>query len=221
MRCTTSVSLAAGLVVAAFQLQAQVTPGNGNGGIGDPSAAAGSPSAQTYSIRDIEHLNYYSGSVNFTIPLASVSGRGSAVHPIFIPIQRQWFVTTLTDDYGDVWYEPESSGSGYWQPTNRGLGTVGIQSIGKYPGACYQQDQWGNYWYVNGGPYVTYVIWTQPDGTQTILTDTKYNGQPQGANGCPPTNVQNRGRIFRSTDGSGVTFTSTADIVDNSQPHNP
>jgi len=70
----------------------------GYGGIGDPAVAPGNPRT-SYALSGIDHVNYYSGSVNFTIPLTTIGGRGTVSSRFTIPIQRQWAVTSVEGVY--------------------------------------------------------------------------------------------------------------------------
>jgi hypothetical protein len=82
------------------------------------------------------------------------------------------------------------------------------------PQACLVNGQSLDY-----GPYVTRMDFVAADGTQTILRDVKYDGQPQGANvtncnavaGYTPVD---RGKIFASSDGSDLVFVADQDVYD-------
>jgi hypothetical protein len=66
-----TIGLVAVVLLACGELFAQ----SGVGAIGDPAIAPGNPRT-SYALSGIDHLNYYSGSVNFTIPLTTIGGRG-------------------------------------------------------------------------------------------------------------------------------------------------
>jgi hypothetical protein len=61
-------------LTAAIASQGQVAPGAGYGGIGDPSISQGSPQVSSYGYGVVDHVNYYNGSVNLTLPLVSIWG---------------------------------------------------------------------------------------------------------------------------------------------------
>ena len=172
-----------------------------------PRLAPGSP-ASSYALSGLDHINYYNGLLNTEIPVLTIGGRGSASRTITIPIQRQWSVDNTVNGYA-----PDTT---QW-PIQAGLytsGYISIQSVSTTNDACYSNGQW-----LGGGPFVTYVVWTSFDGTQTILKDTKSNGQEQGAgvNSCSTLQgyaQYDRGRVFRATDGSDLMFVSDADVVD-------
>lgn len=186
-------------------LQAQAPEGNA---LGDPAVAPGSP-ASSYALSGLDHINYYNGLLNTDVPVLTMGGRGSASRTITIPIQRQWSVENL----GGGNYAPESPN---W-PILSGLytsGYISIQSLAAVDDACETDGQ-----PQAGGPFVTYVVWTGFDGTQTILKDTKSNGQEQGAgvDNCAALQTYtqyDRGRVFRATDGSDLMFVSDSDITD-------
>ncbi|HXE12684.1 MAG TPA: hypothetical protein VN633_11220, partial [Bryobacteraceae bacterium] len=176
------------------------------GGIGDPAVAPGSP-ASSYALNGLDHINYYTGSLNTAIPILTIGGRGGASRTITIPIQRQWWV----DNAGS--YLPGSA----LRPNMGGLytsGYISLMNVSATNDACYD----GSYW-LGGGPFVTYVVWTGFDGTQTILKDTKSDGQEQGAGVDSCADLQgytqyDRGKIFRATDGSDMVFVADYDVID-------
>ena len=177
--------------------------------IGDPAAAPGSP-ATSYALSGVDQVNRYNGKVNVSIPLVTIGGRGAVARTISIPIQRGWTVVSVSSGI----YTPVT-GSGYIG----GLYTSGYMSVVSTGGnswACYDTNS--QQWKL-AGPYVTYVVWTGYDGTQTYLVDTNSNGQPKGANVVDAPRWSsytqyNRGRTFVSQDGSGLTFVADQDVID-------
>ena len=196
------------LGVSAMALQGQVAPGAGYGGIGDPAGAPGDP-ATSYALSGLDHVNLYSGSVNLTIPALSIGGRGTVGRNIIIPIQRQWTVTNAGGSFTPF--------SGQWPliSGNYTSGTISIETHSTNANGC----QVGGQYYALG-PITTYVVWRGADGSETVLTDTKYNGQPLDSNltSCGQVatySYGDRGTVFRSTDGTDLTYVSNADILDN------
>src|SRR6185437_2813466 len=166
---------------------------SGSTNVGDPAVSPGSPAA-SYTLSGIEHINYYSGLVDITIPTYVVGGRGSASVPVVIGVQRQWTVDPSNSPYTNQ-FAPQLC---FFGPLNTPA-SLSIASTALYSGAC------------GSGPYTTYLIYTASDGTQTMLRDTASNGQPQ----CPSgSGYANRGRIFQSSDGTNLTFVSNSDILD-------
>jgi hypothetical protein len=66
------------------------------------------------------------------------------------------------------------------------------------------------------GPYVLYLQVAAPDGTQVILRDMRYNGQPQGPSTCSlPFNPIDIGTVFQSSDGTNLTFVASSEVYIN------
>ncbi|MEO7144616.1 MAG: hypothetical protein ABI165_14050, partial [Bryobacteraceae bacterium] len=70
---------------------------------------------------------------------------------------------------------------------------------------------------------MTWIVWHAPDGSETVLVDTAFNGQPQSSsvNTCGQLSTYqpaNRGKVFRSYDGSYLTFVAAQDVPDGSGP---
>ena len=191
-----SLSLAA-ILIAGSSLHAQTPVSSGWGGIGDPSALPGDPTS-SYALDSVDHVNYYSGSVNVAIPLITFGGRGTVAKGNAVPIQRQWSV-----------YE-DSPNTALWNYMG-GRYTSGFISVGSSsPNPTYCLNTSANSYY--GSQATTYITWNGYDGSQTILTDTKYAGQPQDPDSsCNPAD---RGTVFRSTDGSDLMFVASADVHD-------
>ena len=202
--CCLSIAVASSSIVLG-----QVSPSAGYGGIGDPAGAPGSPQS-SYALGSIDHVNYYNGSVNFTLPLLTIGGRGTVSRNIVTPVQRQWEADLIGGSYAPSptqaqAFEGGSYTSGYLQFFTKSQNTSYCQTNGNFAGYL--------------GPLVTYGVWTAYDGTQTILTDTKYNGQPldstlQSCSQLATYSYADRGKIFRSTDGTDLTFIANADVMD-------
>lgn len=195
-----------GLIICAALLtasgaQAQISGTAGYGGIGDPATAPGAPS-QSYSLSAIDNINYYNGLVNITIPAYTVGGRGSAVVPAVIAVQKQWAVENSGGVSSPV--SPEQAPSLSFFGASIGSQVLSEVTTATPLSAC-----------PAGQAFTSYMVFTFPEGTQTILRDLVYNGQPQ----CPSGSAGNltyadRGRIFQSSDGTDLTFISNVDIVD-------
>lgn len=184
------------LLLSAIPIQAQTGVDAGYGSIGDPSQLLGNP-ASSYALSGIEHLNYYTGSLNVAIPILTIGGRGTVATTIKVPIQRRW---SVIDGY------PSSHLGVAIQYTP---GNISFSTSSPDPNYyCYNSATNT----VNENQATSYIVWQAYDGTQTYLTDTKYNGQPRNPDAsCQPAN---RGRVFKSTDGTNLEFISDRDIFD-------
>ena len=131
-----------------------------------------------------------------------------------LPIQQRWSVHTLIDR--------ESGGQSYVAEANPitpdlSPGHLTIESASAYPGSCYNQFSQPHYF--DGGPFVTRVVWTAADGSQTTLVDELTGGESRGPSDCfaiAAANYQltNRQRRFRSRDCSNIEFIANSDIYD-------
>ncbi len=183
-----------------------------NAGIGDPAAAPGTP-ASSYALSGIENVNLYNGNLDVTIPVMNITGRGSASKSVVVPIQRRWNADNTGSSYAPDGWSDEAIAPYYT------AGHVEVVRATGTPNACLSQDQNGQYYYQGLGPFTTYIVWTSGLGTQSILYDMAYNGQSQGATitQCSQLSTYqytDRGRVFRSVDGTDLTFIGDADVLD-------
>lgn len=192
----------------AFSTLATITAWAQTGGIGNPGEAPGTP-AQSYALSGIDHVNYLNGNLDVSIPVLAIGGRGGASSAVSVPIERHW-----TADNSDGVYSP---GTNNW-PTLApayALGDLYLSPYSANPYGCYLGGgSWAGF-----GPFTTNIVWTNGNGTQTILYDTLYNGEKKGADlqSCaqvPGYPYTNRGRTFRSMDGTDLTFVADADVYD-------
>ena len=135
-------------------------------------------------------------------------GRSEAARSISLPIQTQWTVdpTTLAPTL-NISTQPASNG----YETYSGGGWAQVQTTSA-------NWIWCGSYYVPTSNVLTWVVWTAPDGTQTLLADDATNGQPAaGSGGSCSYTFTDRGRSFHSYDGSSLTFLADSDITDNTQ----
>ena len=161
-------------------------------------------------ISEIENINYFTGRVNISIPLASISGRGNVGYPINANISSPgWstYVEQVPDNSGTTQPQLFSqfgnvgaiSGSGGFEITSKM--SIGYSDTTRCYGTPYYQRS------------VTKMYVRMPDGTEYELRDTLTDGQPMSMTAC---NVyRNRGRTFISKDGSNIKFVSDIDVYDN------
>lgn len=190
-----------------------------NSGPLSPALAIVTP-ASSYALSGIDRVNYYNGSLSVQIPLVTVGGRGNAAMALSIPINRQWLVQELYNN-GAISYTPETWASAVMS-LNYTPGYVTMSASSANPDGCIVSDPYGGYW-VGLGPFLTWLVWHGSDGSQTVLVDAVYNGQPQSADiaQCYQLNSYqpaNRGRVFKSYDGSNLVFVATQDVLDTNLP---
>jgi RHS repeat-associated protein len=184
-----------------------------------PSLAIATP-ASSYALSGIDKVNYYNGSLSMQLPVTTVGGRGKATSMLSIPISRQWLVQ-----------EVYNNGSISYVPTTATLSYVGINYTPGYlmqsassanPDSCIVSDSYGLHW-AGLGPYLTWLVWHGADGSQSVLVDAAYNGQPQSASITTCTQLNSyqpadRGRVFNSYDGSNLVFVASQDVYDTYLP---
>src|SRR5262245_54037787 len=69
-------------------VSAQQTGADGTTPLGiSPGAPAGS-----YPLSDFDNVNLFNGSLNFSLPLVKVGGRGTATYPLTVRIDQKWLV---------------------------------------------------------------------------------------------------------------------------------
>lgn len=160
-----------------------------------PGAPAGS-----YPVSGFESINYFSGSLNFSLPLLNVRGRGDAHTTVALTIDQHWSMVNATSQGGVPVFNP-------WTPLTVGYGP------GIFTGrAVVQGTPCGIGFIVNRS--LTRFTFTDPNGTETEFRDTLWDGQP-GSTACVLVTAGfYRGTEFVSNDGSAASFTSAEAIRD-------
>jgi RHS repeat-associated protein len=167
-----------------------------------PGAPAGS-----YPLSDFDNVNLFNGSLNFSLALVRVGGRGGTGYPITLRLDQKWQVAMEKSEEPppiNIYY-PQA---GWWSD----FGFAPMFSMGRM-----EARQGGTRDYVNAGGcgYVhrqtlTRLTFTAPDGTEYELRDQQTNGQP--VNGI--CGYYDRGTVFVTADGTGATFISDNNITD-------
>jgi RHS repeat-associated protein len=181
----------------------QITDGHTPLGL-TPGAPAGS-----YPLSEFDNINLFNGSLNFSLPLVKVGGRGDAGYPIVLRLEQKWRVDKEQSEGQPPinLYYPQP---GWWTD----FGWAPVYSMGRI-----EIRQGGTKDYVIGGGGCTGYVHRQtltrltfiaPDGTEYELRDQGTNGQPVNAT-CPGLN---REKVFNTADGTSATFISDSDIVD-------
>ena len=200
-RATAFVSL---LLFTCVNTLAQQQSTDGTTPLGlSPGAPAGS-----YTLSDFENVNLFNGTLNFSLPLVKVGGRGSAGYSLMLRVDHKWLVQKEASDGQPPTniYTPQP---GWWTD----LGWAPIYSMGRL-----EMRQGGTRDYVLGSGGCGYIhrqtltrlTFTAPDGTEYELRDQTTNGQPVNAT-CT---AYNRGATFVTADGTAATFISDSNIYD-------
>src|SRR5215467_3173495 len=168
-----SLTLTSSLLLFAFTnvfAQQQSTDGATPLGL-SPGKPAGS-----YPLSDFEDVNLFNGTLNVSLPLVKVDGRGGAEYSLTLRIDHKWLVQKeASEDQPPVnIYTPQP---GWWTD----LGWAEVYSMGRL-----EVRQGGSRDFVLGSGGCGYIhrqtltrlTFTAPDGTEYELRDQATNGQP-------------------------------------------
>jgi RHS repeat-associated protein len=225
-----------GIVITIFGLVSYASAQNSNDRGTPADSKKGQSTQSTYARDKIEAVNLANGNFSLSIPLATIGGRGSASFTIALSYNSKvWStqsdnngVSTAEGSYGsprNIYsamydklepedYEPYLSklGGGWSILTSPGikLRTFGIDptTIGCHHTTNEQPDC--------GFKYALTKMWvTLPDGSQLELRDVATQGAPSlttviAGDGYHYLKDRDRGRIWRSIDGSNVIFVRDA-----------
>jgi RHS repeat-associated protein len=166
---------------------------------------AGAP-AGSYQLSGFDNINYFNGNLNFNLPLLQVGGRGGVGFTIPLKIERKWLVIKTPSPPLVNTPEPNP-----WRRDDPGYGPGVL--IGRRTGPVSQSC---NIIDTSETETLTRLTFTAGNGTEYELRDTALNGAPGLTiySYCSVGLTPNRGRVFVSTDGTGVTFISDTDILD-------
>ena len=184
-----------------------------------PNVAPGTPIG-SYALSGFESVNPYSGKLNFSLPLISVDGRGSAGYTMNLKLQKSWSIEHNV--YDPNLYTPESEtypilhnyyptdveyGSNIEIITGPGIMKAKLAGTNRFGATlcnlrnpCYDET-------------LTRLSFEQSDGTVIEFRDVLYGGRAITV--FDSSNRQSRGTQWVSTDGSNATFISNANIYDN------
>jgi hypothetical protein len=172
-----------------------------------PSGIAPGAPAGSYPLSGFENINMFNGNLDLRLPLIALDGRGAAVRSMLVSINtKKWRVRQDHTETSDT-----------FTPTTVNWGNIDVGlTAGKLQG---RQSGWSSrscanpkqtkYYYT-----MTKLTFVTPDGTEYDLRDQATDGQPLIANQCGGLQGGSRGAIFKTSDGSGVTFISDTNIYD-------
>ncbi len=170
--------------------------------------------SSTFATDKIETVNLANGNLSINLPLVTIGGRGSAALTVMLSYNSKvWTGETqseLVDEGGIQWYRRHynarwqnwSSGStGGWKLSGAPFIKTQYVEIDHYSAGCSIQEA-GCYKYA-----LTKATIALPDGSEVELRDELTNGAPHlsYSNGD-----RDRGRIWKSTDGSFITYVTDA-----------
>lgn len=171
-----------------------------SGGTGaTPLAIAPGTPAGSYGLSDVDTINLYSGRVNVRLPLMNLKGRGETGVPTSLNVNSPslWHVQPVyPGSYYAVQPEQEVTGEGVIN------GMYGIKLVGSGQGGPNPCTSGGAIWATT----LTRMFVVEPDGTEHPMRDLVNDGRPFSQSYCTGVGGPSRGRVFVSTDGSGITY---------------
>ncbi|MFN0113009.1 MAG: RHS repeat domain-containing protein [Blastocatellia bacterium] len=174
----------------------------------EPGAPAGS-----YTLSGFDTVNLYNGNLNFHLPLLQIGGRGTAQHTIMLSIEQRWTMERHVNDIDNL--VSYAAIPNNWAPFKPGYGPGVLigRKVDYQPYGCVNPGG------IPGGPVLpaaslTRLSFIAPNGTEYELRDQLYEGRPINYTSCWNHPATSRGKVFRTYDGSAVTFISDADIQD-------
>lgn len=184
------------------------TPALAQGGKGPTpiGAAPGAPSG-SYKLSDVDSVNLFNGRVNIQIPLVNVAARGSVGGPTSLVVNSpaRWQVHTVVQgSYVSVQPAEDQYGQGVLS-AQYSIRAIGAGMGG--PNPCSGND--APYW-VNTLSRLSVI---SPEGTEHEMRDLANHGNWYGNASCYGPRPS-RGRVFVTTDGSGMTFISDEEVRD-------
>ena len=153
------------------------------------------------NLNEIERVNLYNGNLNHTIPLLNIGGRGAAGYSMKLPIEHRWQVNVYDDQIGNYHYNAHYD---WWNEIKPGYG-AGVVQARQPRGEC------SDIWQIVETD--TNLTFTAPDGSEIEFRDTHTNGEPLMSS-CAGQYGQSRGTVFKSVDGSHMTFISDTTVYD-------
>jgi RHS repeat-associated protein len=171
----------------------------------------------------MDNINLFNGNLNFNLQLASVAGRGAVRLPFSMFLERHWRVEhSVVDSYPTPTETDYPIYTEWVERPNFDPGRLEIRTIGRTDGAQCGCDPSQGYTCPGPDAYVETLArftWTGFDGTEHELIDQSSGGRVAANGDCYfLDNLRFRGTIFRSTDGSELTFISDSQIVDSQWP---
>lgn len=157
--------------------------------------------------QDLDYVSSYNGHLTFRLPLLTIRGRGAGVSINLVRNSSHW-VVEKNQDRNHITYNPRPDLNGkalrlpFYDPAR-----LYVQNSVNANALCLN--------FQNGFPATTLrrFILITADGEEHELRDQGYDGQPLTYN-YSSGNGAARGTIFRSTDGSDLTFISDAPVSD-------
>lgn len=190
------------------------------------SLAPGAP-AGSYGLSGFDNVNFYSGNLNFNLPLVRVGGRGGAQVGSYLSIDSiRWTVNKTGGSDGTPDVAPCGSeelqcsheavnqrGYNFWGSADPDPNWWQGLKVGYGPGVMHarQQKYKGVHNNTQNYTFLTRLTFTASDGTEYELRDVKESGNPRYLLAGQDLS---RGTVFVSADGTSATFVSDAEVFE-------
>lgn len=195
--CTTRLPLRPAALFLAGILAANASADDPSAGSTPDALKPGAP-AGAYALSGFENINYYNGSLNLSLPLHLVEGRGKASMTVTLAIEQHWSVKSTSQGDpvpGTEWWSDWLPGYGPGMLLGRMVADGNVCGNGTFSQTS-----------------VTRFTFIAADRTEYDLRDVLTDGQPIFIS-CS-TNIPERGTDFATADGSAATFRSDTSIHD-------
>jgi RHS repeat-associated protein len=186
---------------------------------GAASAQTSGPNARTapgvpfnsYTLDNLESINYFNGRMHFGLPLLNVSGRGSARQTVMLTIDPQYPSEGKGCPNCPNYYQLSAAIWNY--EVGYGPGVLEAVVEGREMQVQCQSNAVSDF----NNPTRTFMRFKTSDGTEYSLFDLLHDGQLMpNPDGCSTDqHAALRGKVFVTKDGSSATFVSDVDIYDN------
>jgi YD repeat-containing protein len=190
-------------------------------GFTPPAVAPGSP-AGSFALSGFDTINPATRSLNVSLTLRTVQGRGSVSIPLALNLGLQWNIIStpacaqVEPPHGCVAWKFTFAPTSNWWNSGSGISTSYLPGLVKLRLAGDDRytliDQTNGYRLgEKNGVTTSAFTATLPDRSEIELRDAPSNGKPDFPSALTG---KNRGRIFMSMDGSAASFIPAGDVVD-------
>lgn len=76
------------------------------------------PGAGSYPLSGLDNINLFNGTLNFSLPLMRIGGRGEAGYTMMLPIESHWRVINKSNDFQEIYLPTDST----WYAQQPGYG---------------------------------------------------------------------------------------------------
>ncbi len=184
----------------------------------DGTVPLGIGPAASYPLSGFEHYDPFSGSLNPSLPLHHIGGRGEAGFDLVWNFQQTWVAAKRyggSNPFIPIDPYPDANVAG---PQGGAAGPLGAGAVFSRTGSAFLScPNVGS----AVGSTLTRIVFEEPNGAQVELASTLNGNVYSISNACnqTPASVDaGRGMLFKSTDGSALQFLSDSNVLDYTSP---